>query len=421
MDIMNATQQDTPDKGKLKVNLTSQIDARPIADASVSISYTGVPDSRLEQLTTDSSGQTETIELDAPPLDLSLDPENEVQPYSEYTLQVTAPGYEPVSIAGAEILSSVTAIQNITLSPIDTPETSEKVFVIPAHTLYGTYPPKIPEDEIKPINESGEIVLSRVVVPEYIVVHDGSPRDTTATNYYVKYKDYIKNVASSEIYATWPADTIRANVLAIMSFTLNRVFTEWYRNQGFEFTITSSTAFDHKWIPERNIFDTISVIVDELFADYLSRPNVKQPILTQYCDGRQVQCPNWMTQWGSKSLGDQGYSPIEILRYYYGDNIYINTAEAISGIPASWPGYNLEIGSRGDKVRQLQEQINVIAGSYPAIPKVTVDGIYGPATAAAIRKIQSVFGLPQTGITDYSTWYKVSEIYVGVSRIAELT
>lgn len=294
MDILNAAQQDTPDKGKLQVNLTSEINARPISDASVSISYTGVPDSRIEQLTTDSSGQTETIELDAPPLDLSLDPENEIQPYSEYTLQVTAPGYEPVSIAGAEILSSVTAIQNIVLRPIDTPEPSEEVFVIPAHTLYGTYPPKIPEDEIKPVNETGEIVLSRVVVPEYIVVHDGSPRDTTARNYYVKYKDYIKNVASSEIYATWPADTIRANVLAIMSFTLNRVFTEWYRNQGFEFTITSSTAFDHKWIPERNIFDTISVIVDELFADYLSRPNVKQPILTQYCDGRQVQCPNWM-------------------------------------------------------------------------------------------------------------------------------
>lgn len=421
MDILNAAQQDTPDKGKLQVNLTSEINARPISDASVSISYTGVPDSRIEQLTTDSSGQTETIELDAPPLDLSLDPENEIQPYSEYTLQVTAPGYEPVSIAGAEILSSVTAIQNIVLRPIDAPEPSEEVFVIPAHTLYGTYPPKIPEDEIKPVNETGEIVLSRVVVPEYIVVHDGSPRDTTARNYYVKYKDYIKNVASSEIYATWPADTIRANVLAIMSFTLNRVFTEWYRNQGFEFTITSSTAFDHKWIPECNIFDTISVIVDELFADYLSRPNVKQPILTQYCDGRQVQCPNWMTQWGSKSLGDQGYSPIEILRYYYGDNMYINTAEAISGIPSSWPGYNLENGSSGAKVRQLQEQINIIAGSYPAIPKVTVDGIYGPATAAAVRKIQSVFGLPQTGITDYSTWYKISEIYVGVSRIAELT
>lgn len=421
MNVIHATQQDTPDKGKLQINITSEVTAYPVAGASVSISYTGVPDSQLEQLTTDSSGQTETIELEAPPLDLSLDPENEVQPYSEYTLQINAPGFESVSIAGAEILSSVTAIQNISLKPIDTQGPSDEVFVIPAHTLYGTYPPKIPEDEIKPVNETGEIVLSRVVVPEYIVVHDGSPRDMTARNYYVKYKDYIKNVASSEIYATWPKDTIRANVLAIMSFTLNRVFTEWYRNQGYEFTITSSTAFDHKWIPERNIFNTISVVVDELFADYLSRPNVKQPILTQYCDGRQVQCPNWMTQWGSKSLGDQGYTPIEILRYYYGDNLYINTAEAISGIPSSWPGYNLENGSSGDKVRQLQEQINVIANAYPAIPKLTVDGIYGPDTAAAIRKFQSVFGLPVTGITDYNTWFKVSEIYVGVSRIAELT
>ena len=296
----------------------------------------------------------------------------------------------------------------------------EDVYVIPAHTLYGNYPPKIPEDEIQPVPESGEIVLSRVVVPEYIVVHDGSPRDSTATNYYVKYKDYIKNVASSEIYATWPENTIRANVLAIMSFTLNRVYTEFYRNKGYDFTITSSTAFDHKWIPERNIFDTISIIVDELFADYLSRPNVKQPILTQYCDGRQVQCPNWLTQWGSKSLGDQGYSPIEILRYYYGDDMYINTAEAISGIPSSWPGYTLEIGSSGSKVRQIQEQLNVIAGAYPAIPKVTADGIYGPATAESVRTFQKIFGLPQTGEVDYTTWYKISEIYVGVSRIAEL-
>ena len=412
--------QDTPDKGRLQVNIVSDITAFPIADAKISISYTGVPDSELEQLETDSSGQTETIDLAAPPVEYSLNPENEQQPYSEYTLQVTAPGFESISIAGAEILSDVTAIQNIRLKPIDNPNADEDVYVIPAHTLYGNYPPKIPEDEIQPVPESGEIVLSRVVVPEYIVVHDGSPRDSTATNYYVKYKDYIKNVASSEIYATWPENTIRANVLAIMSFTLNRVYTEFYRNKGYDFTITSSTAFDHKWIPERNIFDTISIIVDELFADYLSRPNVKQPILTQYCDGRQVQCPNWLTQWGSKSLGDQGYSPIEILRYYYGDDMYINTAEAISGIPSSWPGYTLEIGSSGSKVRQIQEQLNVIAGAYPAIPKVTADGIYGPATAESVRTFQKVFGLLQTGEVDYTTWYKISEIYVGVSRIAEL-
>ena len=161
--------------------------------------------------------------------------------------------------------------------------------------------------------------------------------------------------------------------------------------------------------------------MDELFSNYLSRPNVRQPILTQYCDGRRVSCPDWMTQWGSKELGDRGLSPIEILRYYYGDDMYINTAQEISGIPASWPGYNLEQGARGDKVRQMQEEINVIAGAYPAIPKISVDGIYGPATAAAVEKIQSVFGLPVTGITDYKTWYKISEIYVGVSRIAELT
>ena len=413
--------QDTAEKGELQINVTSTVGARPIADARISISYTGVPENTLERVETDSSGQTEVLELDAPPEEWSLDPRNEKQPYSEYTLDISAPGFEPVSIAGTEILANVKAIQNVRMRPSDVGREEEEVFVIPAYTLYAEYPPKIAEDEIKPVNETGEIVLSRVVVPEYIVVHDGSPRDTTATNYYVKYKDYIKNVASSEIYATWPANAIRANVLAIMSFTLNRVYTEWYRNKGYDFTITSSTAFDHKWIPERNVYDTISVIVDELFANYLSRPNVRQPILTQYCDGKRVTCPNWMTQWGSKELADQGYTPIEILRYFYGDDMYINTAEEISGIPASWPGYILEEGSSGDKVRQMQEQLNVIAGAYPALPKITADGIYGPATEAAVSEFQSVFGLPVTGKVDYATWYKISEIYVGVSRIAELT
>ena len=201
---------------------------------------------------------------------------------------------------------------------------------------------------------------------------------------------------------------------------MNRVYTEWYRNQGYDFTITSSTAFDHKWIYGRNIFDTISLIVDEIFDNYLSKPDVKQPILTQYCDGQRVTCPEWMSQWGSKSLGDQGYSPIEILRYYYGDDLYINTAEQIAGIPSSWPGYNLDIGATGQKVQQLKEQINVIASAYPAIPTIAVDGIYGEDTANAVRIFQSVFGLPQTGITDFRTWYKISQIYVGVSGIAEL-
>ena len=402
------SQQENSDSGKLKISLTSEENAFPVPDASIQISYTGVPEDTLEELTTNSSGSTDEIELPSPPEEYSLDPAIEEQPYSEYTLTITAPDFEPITIAGVEILANTLALQNVRMRPV-IPAEPPQIYVIPAHTLYGVYPPKIPEAEIKPTQETGEIVLSRVVVPEYIVVHDGSPRDSTARNYYVKYKDYIKNVASSEIYATWPENTIRANVLAIMSFTLNRVYTEWYRNQGYDFTITSSTAFDHKWIPERNIYESISLIVDELFADYLSRPN-----------GRQVQCPNWLTQWGSKSLGDQGYSTIEILRYYYGDDMYINTAQEISGVPSSWPGYDLTLGSSGDKVRQMQEQLNVIAGAYPLIPKIDADGIYGPATAESVRVFQSVFGLPQTGVVDYRTWYKISEIYVGVSRIAEL-
>lgn len=414
------TTQDTPDKGRLQINLVSDISAYPIQGAQISIFYTGVPEAQLEQLTTDSSGQTDTIDLAAPPLEYSLNPENEVQPYSEYTMQITAEGFESVSIAGAEILADVTAIQNVSMKPIDNPEDEETVFVIPAHTLYATYPPKIPEDEIQPTFESGEIVLSRVVVPEYIVVHDGSPRDSTAKNYYVKYKDYIKNVASSEIYSTWPDATLRANILAIMSFALNRVYTEWYRGKGYDFTITSSTAYDQKWSFGRTIFRNISRIVDEIFNNYLSRPNVQQPILTQYCDGKNVTCSGWMTQWGSRYLGDQGYSPIEILRYYYGSSIYINSAEEIAGIPSSWPGTDLTVGSSGTKVRQMQQQLARISQAYPAIPTITADGVFGERTREAVEAFQRIFDLPVSGVVDFPTWYKISQIYVGVTRIAEL-
>ena len=411
-------QEEAVDTGLLKIDAVAEDTNVPIPEATVSISYSGDPTSTIEQLTTDNNGQTEALTLPAPPLEYSMEAERP-QPYSEYTITISAPGYDDLQASGVEVLPLVTALYHARLKPRTAPAT-ESFFVIGPHTLYGDYPPKIAESEIKPLAETGEIVLSRVVVPETVIVHDGPPTDRSARNYYVPYKDYIKNVASSEIYATWPDASIRANVLAIMSFTLNRVFTEWYRNKGYDFTITSSTAFDHKWIPGRNYFDTISLIVDELFANYLSRPNVRQPILTQYCDGQRVVCPDWMSQWGSKSLGDQGFSAIDILRYYYGDNMYINTAEQISGIPSSWPGYDLTVGASGQKVLQMQEELNTISDDYSSIPKLSEDGIFGPATAAAVRQFQSVFGLPATGIVDYPTWYKISEIYVGVSRIAEL-
>lgn len=402
--------------GTLQVNVTDTNNI-PIREAEVMISNSGQPDNVIDDITTDVSGQTDIVDLEAPPLEYSLNEANTVRPYSEYNIRISAPGYETENVTGVEILPGVLAIQNIKLRTSNLSGTEN--INIPDHTLYGEYPPKVPEDEIKPMNEPGEIVLSRVVVPEYVVVHDGVPSNASAQNYYVTYKDYIKNVASSEIYATWPEAAIEANVLAIMSFTLNRVYTEWYRNKGYDFTITSSTAYDQKWIPGRNIFEPISLIVDNIFDQYLSRPDVRQPILTQYCDGKRVTCPNWLSQWGSCNLAEQGYSTLEIIRYFYGDSMYINTAEQISGIPASWPGYNLDIGANGQKVRQMQEQLSTIAGVYSAIPKLSADGIYGENTKRAVEAFQRIFDLPVTGVVDFSTWYTISQIYVGITRIAE--
>lgn len=400
-----------PDTGSLRVDVTDQ-SGRPIDGATAEISITGEPETTLESIQTDSNGQTESVELPAPPFEYTENP-GVIQPYSEYSIIVRAPGFAPVSINGIDIFSSRRSIQDVRLT-----ETSQVVTIGP-NTLFGNYPPKIPEASIKPITSTGEIVLDRVVVPGTVVVHDGVPTDPTASNYYVSFPDYIKNVACSEIYPTWPEATITANVIAIVSFTLNRVYTEWYRNKGYSFTITSSTAFDHKWINERNIFDNVGLIVDEVFADYVSKPDVKQPILTQYCDGKRTTCSG-MSQWGSKYLGDQNYSALQILRNYYGSDIYINTAEEVSGIPLSWPGYTLDIGDSGTPVRTIQEQLSAIRRTYSNIPSLAIDGIYGEDTAAAVSRFQSIFDLPVTGEVDYSTWYKISQLYVALEKLAEL-
>lgn len=400
-----------PDTGSLRVDVTDQ-DGRPIDGATAEISITGEPESTLESIQTDSNGQTESVELPAPPFEYTENP-GVTQPYSEYSIIVRAPGFAPVSINGIDIFSSRRSIQDVCLTEVS------QVVTIGPNTLFGNYPPKIPEASIKPITPTGEIVLDRVVVPGTVVVHDGVPTDSTASNYYVSFPDYIKNVACSEIYPTWPEATITANVIAIVSFTLNRVYTEWYRNKGYNFTITSSTAFDHKWINERNIFDNVGLIVDEVFADYVSKPDVKQPILTQYCDGKRTTCSG-MSQWGSKYLGDQNYSALQILRNYYGSDIYINTAEEVSGIPLSWPGYTLDIGDSGTPVRTIQEQLSAIRRTYSNIPSLAIDGIYGEDTAAAVSRFQSIFDLPVTGEVDYSTWYKISQLYVALEKLAEL-
>ena len=268
--------------GFLTISVINASTNRPIPNATINIygmndqqENTGIV---LQNLITDESGQVRNLTLSAPNIEYSLEPSN-VKPYSEYIIEAIADGFETVLINGTQILPVVEALQNIPMGSSSTRKKKSKtrqngiVYDIPDHTLWGDYPPKIPESSLKPLSApTGFVVLDEPVVPEFIVVHDGLPEDTSAQNYWVPFRDYIKNVASSEIYSTWPDQTIYANVIAIISFTLNRVFTEWYRNKGYSFTITSSTAYDHKYIHNRNIFDNISVIVDEVFNTFIKRP-----------------------------------------------------------------------------------------------------------------------------------------------------
>ena len=416
--------------GFLTVSVIDGATNRPIENATVNI-YT-VPESGESQtqvyqnLNTNNSGQVTGITLNAPDIQYSQQP-SDVRPYSQYRVEVIANGYETVIIDGTQIFPTVEARQNVPLNaqsrhrPFYSRQ-NENVYNIGENTLFGTYPPKIPESDLKPLPApTGFVVLDNPVVPEFIIVHDGLPDDTSAQNYWIPFKDYIKNVASSEIYSTWPEQTIYANVIAIISFTLNRVFTEWYRNKGLNFTITSSTAYDHKFINNRNIFDTISVVVDNIFNTFIKRPpTARQPLLAQYCDGKKSQCPNEMTQWGSKDLGDQGMDYQSILRYFYGDEITFNTAPVVSGVPVSYPGDTLQTGSTGKYVRTIQNQLNAISNSYPAIPKIKEDGDYGSSTANAVSTFQGIFGLPKTGVVDFKTWYEISRVYVAVTKIASL-
>ena len=402
--------------GFLTISVINASTNRPIPNATINIygmndqqENTGIV---LQNLITDESGQVRNLTLSAPNIEYSLEPSN-VKPYSEYIIEAIADGFETVLINGTQILPVVEALQNIPMGSSSTRKKKSKtrqngiVYDIPDHTLWGDYPPKIPESSLKPLS-----------APTGFVVLD---EDTSAQNYWVPFRDYIKNVASSEIYSTWPDQTIYANVIAIISFTLNRVFTEWYRNKGYSFTITSSTAYDHKYIHNRNIFDNISVIVDEVFNTFIKRPpTARQPLLAQYCDGKKSQCPDQMTQWGSKDLGDQGMDYESILKYFYGNNIVFSQANIVSGVPVSFQGFTLQLGSNNSYVRTIQNQLNAISNSYPAIEKVTEDGIFGPSTEASVKKFQEIFNLPQTGVVDFKTWYAISRIYVATTKIASL-
>ena len=408
------------DTGRLQVSVSALDVGKPADNAIVRVTPTN-DENVIEEMITDSSGNTPVADLAAPPFEFSQAP-GEPKPYSEYDLYISLDGYKPIKIEGAQILPSTTALQNIRLEPtVTTTPQTENVPIAP-HTLWGSFPPKIPEDPVKPLPDStGFVVLPQPVVPEFVIVHEGVPTDTSARNLWVYFSDYIKNVASSEIYSTWPRESIKANILAILSFTMNRIYTEWYRGKGFDFTVTNSTAFDQSYVHGRNVYSEISTLVDDLFTTYITKPDIRQPLLTQYCDGVKTQCPNWMTQWGSKYLGDQGYDAVSILKNYYGQNIFLMEAQKVSGVPVSYPGNPLQMGSQGPSVRTIQEQLNAISNNYSAISKQRVDGVYGDQTRTAVETFQKIFNLPVTGIVNFATWYAISNIYVAVTKMAELT
>ena len=257
-------------------------------------------------------------------------------------------------------------------------------------------------------------------IPETITVHLGSP-NSDAQNVTVDFMTYIKNVASSEIYPTWPESSIRANIYVITSFALNRIYTEWYRSRGYDFDITSSTQYDQKFINGREIFDSISNIADEIFADYVRRQGTVEPLFTAFCNGTTVTCEG-LSQWGTVSLAEQGYTPYEILKYYYGDDIEIVRNAPVRTRTPSYPDIELSEGMAGNEVKNIQVQLNRISRNYPAIPKIAqTDGIFGADTREAVQKFQEIFDLQPTGIVNEATWYKIAYIYTSVKRLAELS
>lgn len=392
--------------GKLVVSVFVDNIAQPVEGALVNVS----DGNNSINLITDASGRTEIIELETPNIEYTLEPQNTVKPFSTYNVSVYKDGLGLTTIIGVQVYANTISFQDAFFSTAG--ERTPTIITPP--TIWESGAPKIVEN----VNAfSGEEkVLPRVVVPEYIIVHDGIPTDTYAPNYYVSFSDYIKNVACSEIYPTWPRETLKANVHAIVSFTLNRVYTEWYFSKGYNFTITSSTAYDQKYTYNRTIFDTISDVVDEIFMEYLKFPNRSFPFLAQYSDGINVVRDGWLSQWGSKTLGDQGYTALQIVRHYYGSTIELAIAEIVPNLPTSFPGFNLEEGACGEYVQLMQNALNKIRGSYPAMPLISnTNGIFDNETTEAVKKFQSIFNLPITGIVNFATWYRISAVYVAVS------
>lgn len=398
-------------KGYLKVNVYNDTVANPIKDATVTILKNN---QQIFQTTTNEDGQTQLISLDTVDKSFSEEEQYGTRPYETYDVLVSSVvGLNDIKIEGVQIFDGVTSIQDIYMTSIDN-NTGEQNIEITPNTLWGDYPPNIwtIEDEV---STPTPYILKQVLIPSTIIVHDGIPSNNNAPNYTVPFTDYIKNVASSELYSTWPVETIKANVLAIISFTLNRIYTEWYRSRGYDFTITSTTSYDQKYTRNGTIFEPIAQIVDEIFTNYIRYGVRTEPLLAHYKSNTTEE--GYLSQWGSEELGNQGYSALEILRYYYGDDVNIFTAKTTQSYPYSFTS-SLKEGDCSIDVYRLQNSLNYIRGSYPGIPMIkNPTGYFDSATTRAVKTFQQVFSLSQTGEVNYQTWYKISYVLTAVKDL----
>lgn len=369
----------------------------------------------LYDLMTDESGETKEISLDAVDRELSLDENYSGSPYTSYDLEADAQGFNSVHIKNVQIFDGEEAIQPVEMIPMQRGQSVPKIQEI--HIGKHGVEMKEPRNQTGPFIEP--VVFRQVIIPNPITVHLGSP-SSAAQNVYVPFVDYIKNVASSEIYPTWPQTALEANIYTIITFALNRVFTQWYRSQSYNFDITSSTAYDQSFQYGRTIYASISTIVDRIFNQYVRRQGQISPFFTSFCNGTTTTCAG-LSQWGTVSLANQGRTALQILRYYYPNDVEISETNIITGIVISYPGTTLRLGSTGLAVQTIQTFLNRIRKNYPAIPLITDDaGVFGSTTQAAVSKFQSVFNLTPDGTVGQATWNKISFIYVSVAKLAAL-
>lgn len=402
--------------GYLTMQARTAHDALPLRGVQVTV--LDDEQNRIYELTTDENGETGKVPLETMDKSYSQDENFTGTPYVTYNVLAQAEGFEPVYVSDIPIFDGESAHLPLVLIPMQgrqrSGEQTEIVVGAPAVTMEGE---REPEGFFQD-GESGQ-VLRQVAIPNPITVHLGAP-NTAASNVQVSFPDYVKNVASSEIYPTWPENALRANIYAIITFALNRVFTEWYRAKGYNFDITNSTAYDQAFVYGRPIYDSISRIVDEIFNEYVRRQGQEAPYFTSFCNGTTTTCRG-MSQWGTVTLANQGYAPIQILRNYYPDDVEIAQTNIITNMLTSYPGTPLRVGSTGLDVQTIQTWLKRIRQNYPAIPVITdAVGTFGDSTRAAVVKFQNIFGLTPDGIVGKSTWYKLSSLYTAVTRLAEL-